>query len=143
MALPLFELNPALDRADLARRFAADTRVQVRDVLTIETAITLRTILARHTPWGLAWQAGRQGPFSIGRPEHDAMLPAEHQRIGQALAATMRDGGYAFRYAQYPMLTAYQQRWDAGGPHDLILEHLNDAAFLDLTRAITGLSCRA
>lgn len=45
MTKKLFEINPDLDRAALARRFAEHTRVQVRDFLTRETAEEIRMIL--------------------------------------------------------------------------------------------------
>ncbi|MBL4858125.1 MAG: hypothetical protein JKY36_02830, partial [Erythrobacter sp.] len=57
----LFELNPDLDRKALAERFAKTGRVQVRDVLTEETAREIQMILARATKWGMAIQAG-DGP---------------------------------------------------------------------------------
>ncbi|NBC88708.1 MAG: hypothetical protein GVX90_04310, partial [Alphaproteobacteria bacterium] len=54
----LFAINPALDRAALARRFAETGRVQVRDVLTPESAREILTVLAKGTPWGMATAAG-------------------------------------------------------------------------------------
>lgn len=139
MPKPLFELNPVVNRAALAAHYRADARVQVRDVLTPETAITLRTILTRETPWGLAWQAGRRGPFSVDQHGLNAMPAADRQQIGQSLANAARDGEYAFQYAQYAMLTGYQERWNPGCPHDLIIEHLNAEPFLEFTREITGM----
>ena len=61
MARKLFELNPDLDRLALADTFARQRRVQVRDLLTRDTAEEIRTILAQATPWGLAMQAGDAG----------------------------------------------------------------------------------
>lgn len=55
---PLFVINPALDRAALAAAFAADGRVQIRDVLTMESALAVAKLLASETPWGISWQAG-------------------------------------------------------------------------------------
>ena len=34
MSIPLFEVNPGLDRKALAAQFARDRRIQIRDVLT-------------------------------------------------------------------------------------------------------------
>lgn len=50
----LFEINPALDLAPYAARFAATGRVQLRNVLTEQSARELMTALARGTPWGMA-----------------------------------------------------------------------------------------
>lgn len=54
MAKKLFELYPNVDIASLSRAFATDGRVQVRDVLTQETAEALGLILSSQTPWDIA-----------------------------------------------------------------------------------------
>ena len=69
MAKALFELNPGIDRGAAAERFARDTRVQIRDVLTDETAREIRSILAQATPWGMGWQAGIDGEPQGARRE--------------------------------------------------------------------------
>ena len=61
----LFELNPALDLPAYAARFAATGRVQLRDVLTPESASELQIVLARGTEWGIAIGAGTEKPASI------------------------------------------------------------------------------
>lgn len=139
MVRELFQINRLLDRAALAATFARDGMVQVRDVLTHEAASNILRVLARDTPWGTAWQAGAEPPASLRAAELARLGPAETQRIATVTDAAMRDGAYAFRFAQYPMLDAYLGRWNPGSPHDLLLEHLNDAPFLDLMRAITAI----
>lgn len=139
MARELFRINPKLDRAALAAAFARDGVVQVRDVLTAEAASTILEVLMRETPWGLAWQAGSQGPNALRAADLKQLAPAEAQRIGALTNTAMREGEYAFQFAQYPMLAAYLGRWDPGSPHELLLEHLNDAPFLDLVRDITAI----
>ena len=139
MARELFQINPKLDRAALAAAFARGGVVQVRDVLTAEAASTILEVLMRETPWGLAWQAGSQGPNALRAADLKQLAPAEAQRIGALTNTAMREGEYAFQFAQYPMLAAYLGRWDPGSPHELLLEHLNDAPFLDLVRDITAI----
>ena len=48
MAKALFELNPNLDRAALAQRFAADTRLQVENILTEEQRKALTSRSSRY-----------------------------------------------------------------------------------------------
>ena len=139
MARELFRINPKLERAALAAAFARDGVVQVRDVLTAEAASTILEVLMRETPWGLAWQAGSQGPKALRAADLKQLAPAEAQRIGALTNTAMREGEYAFQFAQYAMLAAYLGRWDPGSPHELLLEHLNDAPFLDLVREITAI----
>ena len=142
MAKTLFELNPALDRAALAAEFVANTRVQVRDFLTRETAEEIREILAKATPWGLAMQADGSafsGPQQILPQE--MRDPAKQKRageIGLATDASAARGDYAFRFAQYPILQAVQEGWAPDGPHEILLEHINAPEFMQLARDITG-----
>lgn len=136
--IPLFEVNPALDRQALSARFARDRRVQIRDVLTDQTAREVRNILARHTPWGVAWQADHDGPHVLMPDQLAKMAPAQNQEIGQKLIRAMQGEDYAFTYGCYPILTAYQEKWDEGSPHDLIMEYINADPFMDLVRAVTG-----
>ena len=134
---PLFAINPQLDRTTLASTFARDRRVQIRNVLTEETADTIHDILARGTRWGLAWNAGER-PADVRHDELAAISPAQRQAIGQSIGQAANARRYAFAYNRYPMLDAYLQRWAPDGPHDLLLEHINDTPLLDLVREVTG-----
>lgn len=140
MARKLFELNPALNRQALAAAFVRDRRVQVRDLLTPETAEEIRSILAHHTPWGMAMQAGVAGPQQVlpgelptpsGRKRHQDLLHATHEAAAR--------GEFAFRYAQYSLVQSVQEGWDPEGPHQLLLEYLNSPDFLGLVREVTGI----
>ena len=135
----LFDINPETDIAAHAERFAKTGRVQVRDVLTAEAAANIQAILARETPWGIAWQAGETGPKLL-RQHELAAIPGPRQRemilgIHQAAAR----GDYAVRFTQYPILNGYLEKWAPDGPHDLLMEHINDQPFLNLVREITGI----
>lgn len=136
----LFELNPALDVPALAARFAATGRVQVRDVLTPESARELLLVLTRGTDWGMAIGAGS------GRPESfrgvQTRTPQGQQAVQQAARTAEQHsarGEYGFRFAHYPILEALKEGWDPDGPHEVLIEHLNAEPFLDLARAVTGL----
>lgn len=137
--IPLFDINPALDRAALAERFARNGRLQIANVLTAPAAEAVHHILARETPWGLGWQAGDSGPQAIRRDQLDRLSPPDRAAIGGRIETAMRGDGYAFSYARYPMLDAYLEKWAEGSPQDLILEHINSAPFLDLVRDVTGI----
>jgi Rps23 Pro-64 3,4-dihydroxylase Tpa1-like proline 4-hydroxylase len=137
--IPLFEINPGLDRKALAERFAKDRRVQIRNLLTDRTARTIHRILSQETPWGLAWHAAADGPNSLRREELQAMSPAEHQAIRQQLTAAMRGRDYGFIYTHFPTLTAYLEHWMENSPHDLLMEYINAEEFLGLIRQVTGI----
>ena len=141
MAKALFELNPALDRAALACRFAADTRLQIADVLTLETARELRDVLARATPWGIALQAGTHGEARTFTPEamRDPAVQQQALAMGQATDKAAAGGDYAYRALRYSLVESVQQGWDPDGPHQILLEHLNAEPFLGLMREVTGI----
>lgn len=144
MARKLFELNPALDRQDLAAAFSRDRRLHVRDILTRETAEEIRMILAQATPWGLAMQSDggdEDGPQQVRATElRTPQGRARAQHLGNATDHAAARGDYAFRYAQYPLVQAVQEGWDPDGPHQFLLEYLNAPEFLEFIRSVTGFS---
>ena len=139
MTETLFAINPALDRTALATRFAEHRRVQIRDVLTNEAARTLRRVLERETPWGFAYK-GSGEPARMTEQQVRAMTPEQRRDVATDVQRTAAARGYAVRFNQYPILDAYLAHWQPGGPHDVLIEHINDAPFLDLARDVTGIS---
>lgn len=142
MARTLFALNPALDRSALAAEFARDRRIQVRDVLTEESAQTLRDLLARGTRWGLAARApdveGGTAAFVSAEDMATTAGRARAQALATGAAHAVARGEYGYMYGCYPTLEAYLGKWDEGSPHDLLLEHLNTPEFIDFAREVTG-----
>ncbi len=137
----MLELNGTIDREALAARFRAEGRVQVPDVLTRNCAEALRALLLQGTPWQLAWQAGEDAPVQT-IPNRLLSAPEGQARAAEAGAATdaaARGGNYAFRFASYPILTAYLEGWNRGGPHEAIIESMNGEDMLTLVREITGI----
>ena len=137
--IPLFNINPDLDRQALARRFADEGRVQVRDVLTQQTANEIAKILVKQTPWGLSWQAGSNGPHHLRAQQLEKLGPSDGAAMGEALRTAIQGDQYAFAYAAYPIVDSYLEQWDPGNPLDLLLEHVNDDPFLELLRDITAI----
>lgn len=142
----LFEINPQIDRARAASEYAAHGRVQVRDVLTGETAREIRRILLDEMRWGMAIGEGTTPPTSIRNA--DLATAAGLQRANEAASAAQASsqrGEYGFRFAHYPIVDALNQGWEPGGVHELLLEHLNAEDFLGLARDVTGIEalCRA
>ncbi|WP_298399961.1 2OG-Fe(II) oxygenase family protein [Sphingobium sp.] len=140
MSVALFDLNPTLDVASLSSKFANHGRVQVRDILTRQTAQTVRHILQRETNWGLACQVGTEAPLMLRRHEVAAIDPAKRQALGQSLHRAAAAGDYAVQFHQYPILTAYLEQWAPNSPHDFLLEYINAEPFVNLVRAITGMA---
>ena len=138
--MDLLELNPDLDRASLASVFASRGRLQVRDVLSVASAERIRSIIARQTPWGLAWQAGGDGPHLMKAEQLKTLSQAEVGSIQKRLVEATRGQAYAFIYSSYPLVTAYLERWRPGSAEEKLLDELNGAEFLDFLREITGIA---
>jgi len=136
----LFALDPDIDRRAAALRFASGGRVQIKDFLVEESARTILQILSRETPWGVAWQAEKDGPHGLRRQEFAALTPAEKRLVGEKITTAMRGRGYAFTYGQYRMLNAYLQGWGEHQGLDYLMEHINSEPMLDLVREVTGIS---
>ncbi|VXD06391.1 conserved hypothetical protein [Sphingomonas sp. T1] len=135
----LFDINPTIDVTTASTVFARDHRVQIRGFLTDHTARVVRRVLQHETPWGTAWQAGTSGPSSMRQQELRAMPADRRTALAAAVNTAAASRDYAFRFAHYPMVHAYIEKWNARGLHDLLVEHLNDASFLNFARAVTGI----
>jgi hypothetical protein len=135
----LFDLNPNLDWVALAHEFQRQGRLQVRDLLTEESAHNSRRVLAEETPWSLAVVAGEEKPQRISLAELSRtprdQLVARQRRLYEAVGR----GEYGFLFSQFPILDAYKDGALAEGPHAALLELINDEPFLSLVRTITGL----
>ena len=138
----LFALNPNLDRAALARQFAADQRLQIRNVLESKSAREIQSLLLAHTPWGMAAQAEGStfsGPQALKAHELASEAGrAKAQRLVQATHEASARGSYAFRYAHLSLVEAARQQ--DGNPYEILLEHLNTDDFLHLVRDVTGIA---
>lgn len=137
--IPLFELNPGLDRAALAAQFARDRRIQIRDFLTDRAARTIHHILTRETPWGLAWRAADDGPHGLRHKELRGLTPQQSQAMTQKVGQAMQGRDYAFVYAQYQLLTANVEKWGEHEALELLVEHINDEPLLELVREVTAM----
>lgn len=136
---PLLVVNPALDRGALAAAFATDGRVQIRDVLTQESALAVADLLVNQTPWGISWAAGSDGPHKLRREAAAALGQAEWQAIYAKLGAAQAAGEFGFIYTQYRAYDAWREGWSAGPQHDQLYTDINSPAMLGLVREITGL----
>ena len=136
---PLFDLNLLLDRDALAAAYRQVPRIQVADVLTRASADNLHEVLARHTDWGLGWQAAGAPPGALRGAALRALAPPARAELESKAVAAAAAGLFAFLYARYPMIEAYLEGWDPGHPLDLVLEHINSPPMLELVRHVTGI----
>lgn len=131
-------LNPGLDPAKLSEEFARDQRIQIRDLLEQDAAVALTKLLIEQTPWGMSWQAGDDGPHRLRQEDLPQLAPAEVQRVSAKLNAAMQGDDFAFIYSQYRMSVALAEGRSKNPGHDTIVQELNQDAFLDFIRSVTG-----
>lgn len=137
-ALHLWEISPKHDRAALAKQFASRRRLQIRDFLTERAALELHRILDEATEWGMSWQAGDAPPEHIRPGEMASRTPAQRAEVGQHLMRAMQGRDYGFAYKAYPLVDAYTGKWAPGHPLETVIEHINDAPFLEFIEDVAG-----
>lgn len=133
--IPL-QLNPGLAPQKYAEAYRRDGYVQVPDLLPPEVADALGAVLEQGVDWDL-FLSGATGPEVLGRAELNRLgREAIARRIGEVDARART--GFAYRYLGYPMITAYLTGRDPGHLLHSLLEFLNTAEVLNLTRTITA-----
>lgn len=139
MKYPDFKINDAIDTARLADEFSNSGRVQIHNALSAETAKALTTMLEHQTDWGIAWQSGSDGPHFKAKDTAKGHAPSGFESIQSASFSALQGPSYGFQFNSYPMLKAYLERWNPDSLQDYVLEHINDAPFMNLVRAATGM----
>jgi SM-20-related protein len=132
----VIRIDPAHDVAALAKDFAANGRMQIRDFLVAEDAEHAHGLLSSRTPWWLVYNNGpkvEQLP-----PEYLATLsPAQVNQMLLGIQERARTQ-YQFLYHFYPMVSMY---FTPSAPKLPVLEAyewLNSPATLDFFRTLTG-----
>ena len=92
----MFRLNPALDAAALAARFAANRRVQIRDFLVDEDAAGLHSEMRRRDDWLQIVNSGEK-VFDLDRPTRAGLSREQAEALDQAVYAGAREG-FQHRY---------------------------------------------
>lgn len=128
--------NPTLDPLVLAREYANDQRVQIRDFLVPDSAQYVYGAL-RDLPWNLVYRDGANvvqlPPERLG-----ALTQQDAARIRQTVDKGARSG-FQFLYNSFPILERY---FDAQRKEHAIFrafEFLNSPEMLALLRTVTGL----
>jgi SM-20-related protein len=129
-------VNPSLDAAGLARDYRQAQRIQIRDVLTPDSADAVHRAL-QDLPWGLAYNDGPQ----VVQMSAEAVAQLDNREAAEIMAGIRQRArnGYQFLYAFYPILSAY---FSPEAPRQRIFdfyELINSEPMLALVREVTGL----
>ena len=129
-------LNPKLDRAALARSYAARKRLQIRDVLAPDAAERVFQCLATETPWLIGF---RDGNRDLLMPEADLNALGEDKLFAmqeRVLAQAAND--FQFIYSSYPLMDEGLKARFPSLVLYKVVELLNSPAMLDFIKAVAG-----
>ena len=133
-----FPLNTTLDISSLAAAYAANQRLQIRDVFEPSAANEILMILERDTDWGLAFNEGNH-VVQLAPKQLAALSITDRTRIATVVADGARKG-YQFLYSFYPIVGAYFNTSAPDSPLFRLFEWLNSPKTLDFMRQMTGIS---
>lgn len=129
-------INPDLDIPALRDAFRRTGRVQVRDVLSTDTARRIEHVLLNEIVWDLAMLVDGQDRL-ISREAWAALPDAERRQMIQQANTTGRTG---FQYVSeyYSMRAAYHEGWAPATFLNDVTAFLESGGFVDFIRQITG-----
>jgi len=128
------ELNPHLDRAQLAQAFARSGRIHIANVLTDASARRVHRALEHETPWGVIFNEGKKVL------EFETVSAADYQAM--AIAAWGRaHSGFQYFYNHYRLFE--NRKMQPKSDHYLakLVAFLTAPDFFDFIREVTGLDC--
>jgi Rps23 Pro-64 3,4-dihydroxylase Tpa1-like proline 4-hydroxylase len=133
---PSFSLNPRLDATALARRFAEEGRVQVRDFLAPGAAEALHADLRGREDWVQVVNSGEK-LFELSRPVRASMSAAQRGEQDQAVYAGAR-AGFQFRYETIRVPDDEAARAESDDPLAHLARFLSGGEARDFLREVTG-----
>jgi SM-20-related protein len=127
------ELNPALDRAALTRRFHAEGRIHIPNVLTRASAERLYRALTQETPWTLTLN---KGPHFL---DFEKLPPEERTKLAFAAWERARSG-FAYFFDNHRLSRDGEPYADQSHYLAKVVAFLNAPHVLAFMRELTGLS---
>jgi SM-20-related protein len=129
----VLELDPHLDRVELARQFARVGRIHIPRVLTDSSARRIHWALERETPWGLVLNEGKKALElqSVSREDREKLA---------ADAWSRAHSGFQYFYHYYPLLQNGRIYPDSDHYLSKLVAFLTGPDFLSLVRDVTGLA---
>lgn len=129
-------LNPDLETAAHARRFAEHGREQIPGLLDSGYAEALENCLKTEVPWGLSVLENGKGR-TFKAEELQQMQHADWQKLMNDIQLSSRQG-YQFIFNSYQIVTAWMEKRDTHLLLHPFFEFMNSAPVLEFARAVTG-----
>ena len=137
MSAPLFEINPSLDVADAADRFARTGRARITDFLKPDGAEALFTGLRSRSDWRRVINSGPDKVIELDRETSDSLTAEQRARLDDAVYAGARTG-FQFRYETIRVPDEEEARRRSDDPLACYALWLSSGPARDLLRQITG-----
>jgi Rps23 Pro-64 3,4-dihydroxylase Tpa1-like proline 4-hydroxylase len=131
------QLNPMLDRARLAAEFSRCGHVQIPQALERASAQRLHACLAEETPFSLICNDGEK------QLDYPGLTPAQRQEHTRAAWRRVGIDAFQYLYEQHILTTEGERYADPDHYWARVTDFLNGPPFLDLARAVTGMSAIA
>jgi SM-20-related protein len=130
------ELNPSLDRLQLAQTFLRTGRLHIPSILTDASAARLHYALERETPWGLIFNEGNRAR------EFKTVSPEEHQKM---VMAAWERAPTSFQYIHHHYRLSERQKIYPRPDHYLrsLVAFLSAPHFCAFIRDVTGTDVNA
>jgi hypothetical protein len=131
-------LNAALDREALADEYRRDQRIRIDNILQVDVAERVRSILSRAVPFEFAYFL--DGAIrTVSQDEMAGFGAAEKAKLSRGLMQNATQGiGFLYcRYRVDPGTTFADADADLRFLHDVVA-YLNSAEMLDFVRGISG-----
>ena len=130
-------LNPALNAAELAKRYADDNFVCIENLFPDEIAEAIYKVLSRGTPWYNVHSdaAGKHKYYS--QQEWQALAPELKKRTISEVYQRAR-GGFAYLYYVYPMVDNLSEGKDPDWPLHAMTVFLKSDDFRDFVKKVTN-----
>jgi SM-20-related protein len=136
--LPVLSLNPAIDATALAAQYAADGRVQIRELLAPAGAQALYELLRSRDDWVQVVNSGEK-LFELTRTARAAMTADQRAQLDTAVHAGARSG-FQFRYETIRVPDDAAARLASPDPLASLATWLSSDPVIALLRTVTGVS---
>jgi Rps23 Pro-64 3,4-dihydroxylase Tpa1-like proline 4-hydroxylase len=130
-------LNPALDAAELAKRYAEDNFICIENLFPPQTAEAIYQILTKGTPWYNVHSDAEGKHKYYTQSEWQNLSPDQKKQTISSVYQRARED-FSYLYYVYPMVDNYVDGIDPEWPLHALTEFLNSDEFSSTPTMIWG-----
>ena len=130
-------LNPALDAAELAKRYAEDNFICIENLFPPQTAEAIYQILTKGTPWYNVHSDAEGKHKYYTQSEWQNLSPDQKKQTISSVYQRARED-FSYLYYVYPMVDNYVDGIDPEWPLHALTEFLNSDEFREFVKEVTN-----